>query len=387
MLRDRRVVLGWLMLLACPAFASEPVVWGESHQIASKHLNETRAISVAIPKSYQANPEGRYPVLYCLDGASHFKAFAGATTWLSGAGNAIPELIVVAIENAPGMRGADMGAAGGDSGRSEAFVKFIEEELVGHVDRTFPTQPFRILFGHSLAGRFAVKMMTRNPSTFQAYIVASPYFAVDKGASIDRMSEQLDATKDKYRFVFASLGEEQGLMPFFEKFQKTMADAAPETTDWTAEVLSGESHMTTPGPTLHQGLLKLFGDLQLAPGSETMQGGVASIKAYYRKLAKEKYGFELSAEAAINNYGLLTAQKGDLSSAIEILKANTAEHPKSWQAQLSLSRVLEASKQLEPSLAAAQKAHKFAAGEDPSVVKFLGQRVASLEKRLKSSGN
>lgn len=376
------VLLGFGLLYAGEGFCGEPITFGTRFEIDSKHLGEKRAITIVIPESHQVDAGQRYPVLYCLDGESHFKAAAGTVGWLSGAAKAIPEVILAAIENTPGKRTYDMGAVANDSGRNAAFVKFLEEELVPHIDQAYPTQPFRVLFGHSLAGRFVVQMMARNKRVFQAYLAASPYFVIDNGSSIEKLPERLKAHKDEFTFLYASLGDEPGLQTHFEAFAKTLEASAPKRMVWKTMALPGEGHMTTPGPTLHRGLMALFKDQNLDPESETMKQGVAAIKAYYQRLSKEKYGYEVSPETAVTNFGLLTAQGGDLSGAIEILKANATAFPKSWQVHLSLSRVLEAGSQLALSLEAAEEARELAAYQDASVRQFLAQRVLSLKQRL-----
>jgi len=387
MLCVRLVFMGSLLFLAGRGLTSEPVIFGERHEIDSEHLGETRAITIALPKDRENNVHARYPVIYCLDGEAHFASVAGTVTWLADSAKVIPETIVVAIENAPGKRAYDMGAVANDSGRNRAFIEFIEKELVPYIDKTFPTQPFRILFGHSLAGRFTVQMMTEKPKTFQAYLAASPYFVIDKGALIERMPERLGERGDGFHFLFAGLGDEPGLETFFNQFRKTMEDAAPERTVWQLVSLSGESHMTTPGPTLHRGLISLFKDLDLDPDSDPMKQGVGAIKAYYQKLSKEKYGFRISPETAVMTFGLLTAQRGDMDTAIEVLKANATEFPESWQAELSLSRVLEGNGQSEASLEAARRALALATAENASVRQLLTQRIAGLKQKVGQSGN
>jgi len=92
---------GWIgLLLLCfgAAVAGDPVVVGQSQRIHSAVLNEDRSYQVSLPDSYGWAKDRRYPVLYVLDGQTHFLHTAGSVGYLAAHGE-IPEMIVVAIES------------------------------------------------------------------------------------------------------------------------------------------------------------------------------------------------------------------------------------------------------------------------------------------------
>src|SRR5438045_4499257 len=76
---------------------------GESRRIHSNQVNEDREYKVYLPGSYRWAQDKRYPVLYLLDGDSHFFHTAAAVDFLSGQGE-IPEMIVVAIASTVRVR-------------------------------------------------------------------------------------------------------------------------------------------------------------------------------------------------------------------------------------------------------------------------------------------
>jgi predicted alpha/beta superfamily hydrolase len=64
----------------------------------SKVLKEYRKIYIHYPKLDSANPDRRLPVLYLLDGESHFDMLSQYTDYLSRWDvNVIPKMIVVGI--------------------------------------------------------------------------------------------------------------------------------------------------------------------------------------------------------------------------------------------------------------------------------------------------
>jgi predicted alpha/beta superfamily hydrolase len=71
-----------------------------------------------------------------------------------------------------------------DSGSAENFVKFLETELVPHIDgkyRTIPDADHRGLYGGSLGGLFTCHMGLKHPGTFRKYIASSPSLWWDNG--------------------------------------------------------------------------------------------------------------------------------------------------------------------------------------------------------------
>ena len=75
----------------------------------------------------------------------------------------IPELIIVALPNTRRTRDLTPTHAIRDysgkeepnfsfSGGGESFLRFMEEELMPHIEAKYRTQPYRILVGHSLGG-------------------------------------------------------------------------------------------------------------------------------------------------------------------------------------------------------------------------------------------
>src|SRR5882672_3395991 len=75
---------------------------GKKERLFSKVLNEERELWVYLPRSYNQSSD-TYPVLYLLDGASHFEHVAALVEYLSN-NLRIPQTIVVAIPNTDRVR-------------------------------------------------------------------------------------------------------------------------------------------------------------------------------------------------------------------------------------------------------------------------------------------
>ena len=64
--------------------------------ILSKYLNEKRPIEIQLPRSYDASPDKKYPLIVVLDGDYMFNIVAGSVDYLSYWGD-IPENLIVGI--------------------------------------------------------------------------------------------------------------------------------------------------------------------------------------------------------------------------------------------------------------------------------------------------
>lgn len=171
------------------AQSESKVVIGSIDSISSKILGEQRKIWVYVPDN---GPEGiyskqRYPVVYLLDGDAHFYSVVGMIQQLSQVnGNTIcPEMIVVGIPNTDRTRDltpthidSDLpmmdSASSVNSGGGEKFISFIEKELIPYIDSIYPTEPYRMLIGHSFGGLTVINTFIHHTKLFNSYVSIDP---------------------------------------------------------------------------------------------------------------------------------------------------------------------------------------------------------------------
>ncbi|MVM38533.1 alpha/beta hydrolase [Spirosoma sp. HMF3257] len=170
--------------------SNQQIVIGQIDSLTSKILHEKRKIWVHLPDSYrqEASAKRRYPVVYLLDGDSHFPSLVGMIHQLSSVnGNTIcPEMIVVGIPNTNRQRDLTPTPGGGmmpsaadstrrkNSGGGEQFTAFIEGELIPHIDSLYPTEPYKVFIGHSLGGLLVINTLIHHPNLFNAYVAIEP---------------------------------------------------------------------------------------------------------------------------------------------------------------------------------------------------------------------
>jgi uncharacterized protein len=156
---------------------------GTIDSIQSKILNENRKIWVYMPKNRENK---RYPVLYLLDGDGHFSSVVGMIQQLSTVnGNTVcPEMIVVGIPNTNRMRDLTPTRIEADpylnkdfvknTGGGEAFISFIEKELMPYIESKYPTEPYKMFVGHSLGGLMVMQTLVYHTDLFNSYVAIDP---------------------------------------------------------------------------------------------------------------------------------------------------------------------------------------------------------------------
>jgi len=149
--------------------------------VHSAILRQERRILVFVPPGGR-DMSVRYPVLFLLDGESHFLKTIGIIDHLSNtAGNElVPEMIVVAVFNE--NREEDfIPSSGKNTVTPDKFPLFLEKELIPYVDSHYATQPYRVLMGHSLGGLRVINTVVYQPGLFNAYVALDPSVGHVKG--------------------------------------------------------------------------------------------------------------------------------------------------------------------------------------------------------------
>lgn len=155
---------------------------GKYDTLRSAILNENRAILVHVPAGYHGSSV-RFPVMYLLDGDSHFTKTVGILDHLSNTtGNELcPQMIVVAIIHPDRDRDLIPPVSTTATPAGDKFPEFLEKELIPYIDSRYPTSPYRVFAGHSLGGLRVINTMVFQPHLFNSYIALDPSLGHTKG--------------------------------------------------------------------------------------------------------------------------------------------------------------------------------------------------------------
>jgi predicted alpha/beta superfamily hydrolase len=264
---------------------------GKDIWIKSEILNEKRQLFISLPNRYdQTNT--RYPVLYLLDGASHFLHATSATDFLARNG-LMPQMIVVAIVNIDRTRDFTPThiANRPTSGEAKKFLTFMHDELFPYIESKYRTQPYRILFGHSLGGMFGIYTLFTQPDLYNAVIAVSPFLMYDSQYVLHKTNEELKKPYNFKRFLYITLGNEPTYTATLEQFKQLLNDRKPGGLIWDYKDMQEDNHNSVPLKSLYSGLEKLY-------------------QGFYDSLG-EGYEANNQVELAKENY-LIAVKKGQL---------------------------------------------------------------------------
>ncbi len=372
-----------VFLLAPLAFTQELAPPAPQRLVVhSNILGEDRVVWVRMPAAAQGSKQ-RYAVAYLTDGGPNVNEIGATIDFLANA-NFMPPLIVVGITNTDRVRDltptrADVKDSDGSvesyptSGGADKFLDFIQTELVPEIQKRYPTEPYRIIVGHSLGGLFAIHALMNRPALFQACIATSPSLWWDDFHTLRQAEAFFPKQKEFRKSLFFALAHEEGPMfEGFERLQKALSANRPAGLVVASAHYDDEIHQSTELRGHYAGLRTIFTQWRppLDPKTRRPVGGLAGIEQHYRALS-ERLGFSVSAERSINSFGYALLGDKNVAGALAAFERNVKLYPDSANVYDSLADALEAAGKPDLALENVRKAVALGTrGPDPELPAF-----------------
>ncbi|MPY93395.1 MAG: hypothetical protein GEV08_10100 [Acidimicrobiia bacterium] len=258
---------------------------GDEAVLASEHVGDEFLVSVALPHRYDTGGED-FPVIVVLDAHWLFGTVRDLATSLA-MGRQVPRALVVGVgypttdlarvtqlrqrdatpTEAPFPAGTTFGAAPGalGTGGAEGLRAFLNLELRPWLAERYRVRGPRVLVGHSMTALFGAHTLLVEPSSFDAYLLASPSLWWDERAmlrdsALTRTEPPLGAdayvsvggAEDNPTTAFDMGANARGLV---EVLRARGGDGRHRV---TFEVLDGETHHSTTGQAVSRGLRALL---------------------------------------------------------------------------------------------------------------------------------
>ena len=244
---------------------SSAFVLGPIDQIQSKILSEIRTLNIYLPPGYNSNDTTRYPIIYLLDGSADedFIHIAGLVQFLNFPWvNVLPESILVGIATVDRRRDFTFPTtiekdkkAYPTTGKSKAFIDFIEFELQPFIEKKYKATASRTIIGQSLGGLLATEILFKKPELFSTYFIVSPSLWWDNESLLRIKSKVISQEFTRPVGLYIAVGNEEKVMQADTRKLVSILRASPKKNITTYfEYFPKEDH----GTILHNAVYKGF---------------------------------------------------------------------------------------------------------------------------------
>ena len=250
---------------------SEVIKAGIVDSVYSTILQENRKLWIYVPNQFNHSlftGQQQYPVAYLLDGDAHFLSFTGMVDQLSEQnGNMVcPDMMVVGILDV--NRSRDFTPTvdtteEDESGGSEKFNAFIEQELIPYIDAKYHPAPFRMLIGHSYGGLMVLNTLLHHARPFNAFIAIDPSLSWDNLYLLKQTDTALQTIDFRGKYLFVGIANTmstdenldeikkdttaesrhiRSIFSFVDKLKKQQ----PKNLKWDYDYYEDEDHYSVP---------------------------------------------------------------------------------------------------------------------------------------------
>ena len=175
-------------------------------EYSSEILNDTRDLSIYLPKGYNKDSISNFPLAIVLDGHKLFDLYVGASNYYAQLDHA-PEQIVIGIDMKD-SRNKDAGYDvnnGNLDNNSENFYRFIRDEMIPYIEATFKTSPFLTIVWESLTANYITHFLKEEYSIFNAYICLNPTLSNTINSQVESYRlKELSSEDNTFYFYLSS---------------------------------------------------------------------------------------------------------------------------------------------------------------------------------------
>lgn len=347
-----------LFFLSFKSFAQSTdslITVGKRYTIHSKILNEKRTYSIYLPPSYKSHSDKKYIVAYVLDGErSTFLEVSGIAQSMHSSYNLklqIPELIIVSIENTNRTRDytptnslnylekEDI-TAFKSSGKANAFMNFIDKELMPQINKSYRTASQNMIIGHSMGGLFALHCLLENPKMFSYYLLIDPSWFWDHNYIGKRGKEILEKRADLKARIFIALAnnllDDKRHFEWGQQFYNLLKNNKSPNLKVDLKYFEDEKHLTVTIPATYYGLRYIFQPYEIDINEVTKDPNI--LANYNSKIYKELFFETKPDENFVNTIGYVALYDRQIPDiAVSIFEINTKNYPQSLNVWDSLA--------------------------------------------------
>jgi len=246
---------------------------------------------ISLPRSYSANENREYPVIYLMDPYRAFSLVKGLTDVLSGPLPYIKEVIIVGVgygskdpeamlkwaqgrtrdytpvpseetEELYKRRFTALGLPDAQvkTGGAPIFVDFLKKEMIPAIESDYRIDSReRMLSGFSLGGLFGLYVLFHTPELFNAYFIGSPSIHYKDEICFAFESNYAGQHTDLDARVFMSAGSlEEATSGYVRKMEDLLSSRNYENLELSTVIFEGEGHASCFPGALSRALTSLL---------------------------------------------------------------------------------------------------------------------------------
>ena len=386
------VILTGVLTVVAKGQKDNKIVIGKIDSVYSNILTEQRKVWIYTPDMTLGNhdPNQHYPVLYLLDGDSHFHSVVGLVQQLSQAnGNTVlPEMIIAGITNTDRTRDltpthviSDLPEMDSNfsrtSGGGKDFIAFIEKELMPHIDSLYPTAPYKVLLGHSFGGLTVMDVLTNHTKLFNACIAIDPSMWYDHERFLAETKKKLAEKKYNATRLYVGIAN---TLPEGMVLAQIKKEAMPGTRHirsifeldafikanpqnglkYASRYYKDDSHVSVPLASEYDGLRFIFDYYRInITGKDFTDTSDAIVKKYKKHydIVSGEMGYKITPpELFINYLGYDAMANKHYTRAAALLKMNMENYTSSNNVYSSYADLLAVQKDTVNAIANYKKA-------------------------------
>lgn len=320
---------------------NEPAVTlGEISSLQSKVLNKTIPLAIHLPANYDSSNK-TYPVLYMLgsDYRARFTMLASTLDYM-GEGQ-IPEMILIGIDFPEGNSILLPTRKNKDTTIPDNYISFFETELMPHVDNTYRTAPFNVLYGGSNSGFFTVYTLLNKPLLFNSYFASSPSIRHIPTVLQQKIKTGPLKTLTENRSLHIIYSDDEDLTEIVSEFSRVVEEHKPESFTYKVDELVNQGHV--PAMDFTQFLLTLYPDFNPYENLDSLD----KMTQHFDMLSK-RYGYKILPPIwVIFHLGFTNIMSKNLIIAEEVFQYSLEVYPEAKESYLGMGILRRAQGQLE----------------------------------------
>jgi predicted alpha/beta superfamily hydrolase len=273
--------------------------------ITSSVLKQNRKLTIFLPAGYDA-PNAKFPVIYVLDATDRDQHTVPTARFLFLNGK-MPGAIVVGVINVdrnhdflPDSSKNNAPTGGG----ADNFLKFFRDELTPYIDKTFKTEPYKVLIGHSYGGVFTMHALLNDPDLFDAYIAIDPSFWYKSQMQVKSAQTEFLKSKNWNKLIFITGREGGGMKEMgIISMEKVLKSSAPKELNWKVVAYAQEDHGSVTFKSVYDGLRFIFdagSNFKVYPESGILPKGTSTFALVENNNSNLRYTLD-GSEPDINS--------------------------------------------------------------------------------------